>query len=180
MPEARPSHEVIRRRLAPEHACPAPELPLAQDGGEQGVDRHLQPPVFVPFFRFEVAIMRRPERRQVLELDALASACTGGGPPHAARPHEDPGLLVEAPAARPWDLGLRHRRVHDTGRTFISLARGDGAWKDVLRLATHKSKEDDGRLHVDGVGADLRGRPEAEDRAAQRTDCRRVPAVVLH
>lgn len=34
-------------------------------------------------------------------------------------------------------LGLRSRRQHDTRRTFISLAIGDGARKDVLRWVTH-------------------------------------------
>lgn len=35
-------------------------------------------------------------------------------------------------------LGLRHRRGHDLRRTFISLARSDGAAVDVLRRATHR------------------------------------------
>ncbi len=35
-------------------------------------------------------------------------------------------------------LGLRHRRGHDLRRTFISLARSNGAEKDILRRATHK------------------------------------------
>jgi integrase len=35
-------------------------------------------------------------------------------------------------------LGLRHRRGHDLRRTFISLARSNGADKDILRRATHK------------------------------------------
>jgi integrase len=34
-------------------------------------------------------------------------------------------------------LGLRHRRQHDLRRTFISLARTDGARKDVLETITH-------------------------------------------
>lgn len=34
-------------------------------------------------------------------------------------------------------LGLRHRRGHDLRRTFISLARTDGARKDILELVTH-------------------------------------------
>ena len=34
-------------------------------------------------------------------------------------------------------LELRHRRVHDGRRTMISLARADGASKDVLRIITH-------------------------------------------
>lgn len=35
-------------------------------------------------------------------------------------------------------LGLRHRRQHDLRRTFISLARSDGARSEVLRRVTHK------------------------------------------
>jgi len=35
-------------------------------------------------------------------------------------------------------LGIDHRRVHDLRRTFISLAREDGADKDVLRRGTHQ------------------------------------------
>jgi integrase len=35
------------------------------------------------------------------------------------------------------DLKLRHRRIHDLRRTFISLARADGADRDVLRWGTH-------------------------------------------
>lgn len=34
-------------------------------------------------------------------------------------------------------IGLRSRRQHDMRRTFISLARGDGARADVLRWITH-------------------------------------------
>lgn len=35
-------------------------------------------------------------------------------------------------------LGLRNRRGHDLRRTFISLARGDGARKDIIQRITHK------------------------------------------
>ena len=34
-------------------------------------------------------------------------------------------------------LGLRSRRQHDTRRTFITIARADGARPDILRWATH-------------------------------------------
>jgi len=34
-------------------------------------------------------------------------------------------------------LGLRHRRGHDLRRTFITLARTDGARRDILELCTH-------------------------------------------
>jgi integrase len=34
-------------------------------------------------------------------------------------------------------LGMRRRRQYDARRTFISLARGDGASKDILRWVTH-------------------------------------------
>jgi len=39
-------------------------------------------------------------------------------------------------------LGLRPRRVHDFRRTFISLAREDGAERDVLKLVTHAPPSD--------------------------------------
>jgi hypothetical protein len=38
-------------------------------------------------------------------------------------------------------LGLRHRRGHDLRRTMISLARTDGARKDILELCTHRPKK---------------------------------------
>ncbi len=34
-------------------------------------------------------------------------------------------------------LGLRHRRGHDLRRTMISLARTDGARRDLLNVCTH-------------------------------------------
>jgi integrase len=34
-------------------------------------------------------------------------------------------------------LGIRRRRIHDFRRTFISLARDDGARKDIIRWMTH-------------------------------------------
>lgn len=34
-------------------------------------------------------------------------------------------------------LGMRRRRQHDARRTFISLARADGARPDILKIATH-------------------------------------------
>ncbi len=39
-------------------------------------------------------------------------------------------------------LGFRERRVHDLRRTFISLARTDGAEKSILKRATHKAPRD--------------------------------------
>ncbi len=39
-------------------------------------------------------------------------------------------------------LGLRRRRQHDLRRTFISLARGDGARKDILETVTHGERGD--------------------------------------
>ncbi|WPB74143.1 hypothetical protein KYC5002_34565 [Archangium violaceum] len=38
-------------------------------------------------------------------------------------------------------LGLRHRRGHDLRRTMISLARTDGARKDILKLCTHTRRK---------------------------------------
>ena len=37
-------------------------------------------------------------------------------------------------------LSLRHRRLHDSRRTFITLARVDGARKDVLEQITHATR----------------------------------------
>lgn len=39
-------------------------------------------------------------------------------------------------------LGLRHRRFHDSRRSFISLAMADGARKDILRWVTHGPEGD--------------------------------------
>lgn len=39
-------------------------------------------------------------------------------------------------------IGLRNRRQHDARRTFITLARADGARKDLLRLVTHGPEGD--------------------------------------
>ncbi len=39
-------------------------------------------------------------------------------------------------------VGLRERRQHDTRRTFISIARADGARADVLRTMTHGATGD--------------------------------------
>jgi integrase len=40
-------------------------------------------------------------------------------------------------------LGMRHRRAHDLRRTFISLAREDGARADLLEIVTHGPKQGD-------------------------------------
>lgn len=39
-------------------------------------------------------------------------------------------------------LGLRHRRQHDTRRTFISIGRADGANKDLLTWISHGAEGD--------------------------------------
>ena len=39
-------------------------------------------------------------------------------------------------------LGMRRRRQHDLRRTFISLARADGARKDILETITHGERGD--------------------------------------
>jgi integrase len=41
-------------------------------------------------------------------------------------------------------LSLRHRRGHDLRRTMISLAMGDGARKDLLKLCTHGPPRQEG------------------------------------
>lgn len=53
-----------------------------------------------------------------------------------------PSVVWRAWKAQLADLGLRHRRIHDTRRTFISLALADGARKDVLRRVTHTGNAD--------------------------------------
>lgn len=40
-------------------------------------------------------------------------------------------------------LGYRRRRVHDSRRTLVSLARADGADKDILHIITHGPKAGD-------------------------------------
>ena len=40
------------------------------------------------------------------------------------------------------NLGMRSRRQHDLRRTFISLARADGARKDILETVTHGQRGD--------------------------------------
>jgi integrase len=65
------------------------------------------------------------------------------------------GANVAVPSKRVWEelhddcamLGLRHRRTHDLRRTFISLARQDGARSDILKWGTH------GRQRVDIMDA---------------------------
>jgi hypothetical protein len=39
-------------------------------------------------------------------------------------------------------LGFRHRRQHDLRRSFITLARSDGARKDVLETVSHGARGD--------------------------------------
>jgi integrase len=39
-------------------------------------------------------------------------------------------------------VGLRHRRLHDSRRTFMSIARSTGAPRDVARAITHKTTGD--------------------------------------
>ena len=51
---------------------------------------------------------------------------------------------------------LRHRRVHDLRRTGITLARQDGADKDVLRFCTHGGPEDIMKK-IGGGGGNRRG-----------------------
>jgi hypothetical protein len=53
------------------------------------------------------------------------------------RPHQDQST---APHPTLKLLGLRHRRGHDLRRTMISLARTDGARKDILALCTTRRR----------------------------------------
>jgi hypothetical protein len=45
-------------------------------------------------------------------------------------------------------LGMRHRRGHDLRRTMISLARTDGARKDLLELCTHNPHKKQSTIDV--------------------------------
>lgn len=83
----------------------------------------------------------------------------GGWPALMGRTPGAEDLIIPSPAARrvklgtmrtnnTWShqtrrdlrtLGLRHRRGYDLRRTFISLARTDGARADLLKLVTHGS-----------------------------------------
>lgn len=68
-----------------------------------------------------------------------------GGPPKAdafVLPHAKGGIRSRHRARKDFlrDLDLlklRHRRLHDTRRTFISLAQAAGARKDILEHITH-------------------------------------------
>ena len=74
-------------------------------------------------------------------------------------------------------LGLRPRRQHDARRTFISLARADGARPDVLRWVSHgPTGFGHGRLHDAALGVPLRcgGLPQGrvEDRRSGADEAR--------
>ena len=45
-------------------------------------------------------------------------------------------------------LGLRHRRFHDLRRTLISLARRDGARRDLLQVCTHNPGKGQGTIDL--------------------------------
>ncbi len=70
-------------------------------------------------------------------------------PEHAARRRSDPNAEPMRTKTYVFKrlrddlkaLGLRHRRGHDLRRTMISLARTDGARKDILELCTHTPKK---------------------------------------
>lgn len=68
---------------------------------------------------------------------------------HGRHPHPDDFIVLSPRGKRHTDqsildglkrdlaeLGLRHRRFHDMRRTFITLARSDGAIKDLLKWVT--------------------------------------------
>ena len=73
---------------------------------------------------------RKPEAEDLV-LPLPADSTDPGG----MRPRQYSGDRFERDLAM---LGLRHRRGHDLRRTFISLARSDGARTDILRRVTHK------------------------------------------
>jgi integrase len=91
---------------------------------------------------------RPPEDDDVLiptKLGGHRSCSTGWRQMNGGGPRKDREGREGKWAATPGDLGtlgLRPRRQHDTRRTFITLARADGATKDLLRLVTHGPEGD--------------------------------------
>jgi integrase len=83
-------------------------------------------------------------------------------------------------------LGLRRRRVHDLRRTGITLARGDGADRDILRRGTHAPPRDVMELYTSvewvklcGEVAKLRvERRKGASVVALHTDVERAPEDV--
>lgn len=67
---------------------------------------------------------------------------TRGGKP-ATIPHQDSRRVWVNLQADLRMLGMRKRRVHDARRTLISLARADGATKDILDWITHGPSNED-------------------------------------
>jgi hypothetical protein len=78
-----------------------------------------------------------------------------------------------------WDLkelGFRRRRAHDLRRTGISLARGDGASKEILRWGTHAPDRDvmslglpcrSSCIEILRLAVSQRGRPDNSWRVAR-------------
>ncbi len=73
--------------------------------------------------------------RQPTADDLVLPLPPGSANPGEMRPRQYSGDRFEQDLAM---LGFRHRRGHDLRRTFISLARSDGARADILRRVTHK------------------------------------------
>lgn len=85
---------------------------------------------------FEMLYQRKPERDEYIVPNLIVGAR---------------GKHAFISGKRAWQnlqndldtLGLRRRRVHDTRRTFISLATGDGADKYLLKFVTHGRPKSD-------------------------------------
>lgn len=119
-------------------------------------------PTTRPLGRLAVTRTKTGQPRQVPihpALSELLAAWKEGGweAAHGRPPTGDDLLLpreddVVAVRGRQYDqrrlladlalLGLRRRRGHDLRRTMISLARADGARRDVLEAVTHGSRRD--------------------------------------
>jgi integrase len=97
---------------------------------------------------WEEMMGRPPEADDVLiptRLGGHRSCSTGWRQMNGGKARKDREGREGKWAATPGDLGLlglRPRRQHDTRRTFITLARADGAAKDLLRLVTHGPEGD--------------------------------------
>ena len=65
--------------------------------------------------------------------------------------HRLPGTSLHAHTLDCENIGIVPRRDHDLRHTFVSLARGDGAHRDMLEKVTHNAKGEmiDHYTHVD-------------------------------
>lgn len=78
-------------------------------------------------------------------LTTWRALCPGQDPDNLIIPSQTGTHLRGTTAWRWWEedlirLGVRHRRIHDARRTFISLCRNAGARQDILTQVTHGAR----------------------------------------